>query len=373
MSVLHPVSKIGDRSSERRVWYVVILVACLLLGGVLGFFLGRFTTLEELPQSPAETAIAPAVVSTAEEAKPADTTNGSPVAPSATPSAPPAAPTTTPVAQPPAKQIHRLEVTISGSLSNTLAGKLDSRDADLLTAQLGRIFVWWVNMRRDVLPGDHLAVLYEPIPGPGELRLLAVRFASSKTNQVFRTYFFERPGAHYGRYYNEEGTEVEQRLQNSPLAEYEQVTELLNMSGRSRHRGVDFKTDSGTEISTPFRAQVVRKNWHPRGNGNCLELLYLDLGIRATFLHLTQVLPVASPGAILQAGTLVALSGNTGFSTAPHLHYQLEDSSGRILNPFKVHKTYQKKLEGSDLQAFITHRDKLDKQLANTDSQPGSL
>jgi murein DD-endopeptidase len=376
VSVLRPVSRLGDRRSASRVWYVVILVACLLLGGVTGFFVGRFTALEEIPRKPSEVPAAPVAVTIVPEAQPTDSISGQALAapaPSASSVTPPITPPIATGSQPAANQIRRLDITITSSLANTLASKLDSREADLLTAQLGRILVWWMDMRRDVLPGDRLVVLYEPTAGPGELRILAVRFTSRKTNQLFRAYFFERPGAHYGRYYKEDGTEIEQRLQNSPLSEYEQITELLNLSGRTRHRGVDFKVDTGSEVSAPFRAQVLRRNWHPRGNGNCLELLYLDMGIRATFLHLARVMPAAAPGATLQAGTVMALSGNTGFSTAPHLHYQLENSSGRTLNPFMVHKTYNQKLEGSDLQAFAGHRDSLDKQLDDASAQRGNL
>jgi murein DD-endopeptidase MepM/ murein hydrolase activator NlpD len=358
------------------------LVACLLLGGVAGFFAGRFTAFEEIPRVPAEGPAASVPANIVQEAQPADSTGGPvPAAPapapapasSTAPSASPVAPPTPPEAQSAAKKIRRLDLTISGSLAATLGSKLDAREADLLTAQLGRILLWWVNMRRDMLPGDRLTVLYEPTTGPGELRVLAMRFVTSKTNQVFRTYFFKRPAGRYGRYYDEGGTEIEQRLENGPLAEYEQVTELLNLSGRARHRGVDFKTDMGTEVVNPFRAQVLRRNWQTRANGNCLEMLFVDKGIKATFLHLSQILPVVVPGSMLQPGTVIALTGNTGHSTAPHLHYQLEDSSGRLLNPFKVHKTYRQKLEGEDLKAFNVHRDTLDKQLDDTRTARGNL
>jgi len=265
-------------------------------------------------------------------------------------------------AAPAAGALRKLAVTLDSSLYQSLAGELPGREADILSAHIGRQLIWWLDARRDVLRGDRLEVAWEPVPGPGEIRVRALRFQSLKQGKTYEAYFFQAPGAAYGRYYDPDGVEVEQRLVPSPLEEYEQITEVMNLGGR-RHRGVDFKCDAGSAVRAPEDVVVSRVNWRTRGNGNCLELVYPRTGVTATFLHLDKVLPEARPGKRLPAGSQVALSGNTGRSTAPHLHYELHDRSGRLLNPFDYHQTTHKKLEGAELEAFRGVRAELERSL----------
>jgi murein DD-endopeptidase MepM/ murein hydrolase activator NlpD len=58
----------------------------------------------------------------------------------------------------------------------------------------------------------------------------------------------------------------------------------------------------------------------------------------------------------------VALSGNTGHTTAPHLHYQLERGEGHIVDPLDYHKTDRRTL--ADKAAFEAEAKRLDALLA---------
>ena len=102
------------------------------------------------------------------------------------------------------------------------------------------------------------------------------------------------------------------RLKASPLASYEQITALLK--DRPTHQGMDFKCAEGTEIQAPRAGVVTRMNWKLRGNGNCLELRFDD-GTLAKFLHLSAIR--VKRGARVRPGQVIALTGNTGRSTAP--------------------------------------------------------
>ncbi len=253
-------------------------------------------------------------------------------------------------------KIRHLNTIISGSLYSTLARELSGRDADILSAQIGRILVWWLDATRDVLKGDKVSVSFQPVDGPGKYRILALVYKSSKLGKTFEAIYFKQDGARYGRYFDAKGVEIEERLKHSPIDDYEQITELMNLGGR-RHHGVDFKTDIGTEVRTPFVARVMRRNWRTRRNGNCLHIRYINKGIDALFLHLSEIL--VKPGQKIKAGVIVAKSGNTGRSTAPHLHYEIHGKGGRLLNPFKVFEVYRRKLQGKSLKKFLEHRAEL--------------
>jgi len=287
-----------------------------------------------------------------------------PVAETAAAAAAPQSESAAPGAAPPAEPAepasgHKLvKAVISGSLVRTFSSTMESRQAEVLSAHVARLLVWRLDLRRDVLPGDELVLLYEPRPAPEELRVLALVYHSKKLGEDFQAFFYKPEGAAYGRYFDAEGREIELRLKASPLDEYEQITERVNLAGR-RHRGVDFKVDVGAEVKSPYRAQVVRRNWAIRLNGNCLELFYPENGRSALFLHLDSIEPTMRPGAKIEAGQVIARTGNTGRSTAPHLHYELHAPGGRLLDPFQAEETWRRQLEGKEREAFLLQRDRL--------------
>lgn len=355
MSVLRPIGNIGSNRSGGAGSLLAGLVIGLVLGGAGGYLLARHLVLQEQLEQAQQTA---------------DTTgpqvSGAPASPDPGQQTPPAEPAGQQDPTLP-EDTRRVDVTIVGSLYQTLAQEIDGREADILNAQLGRVLAWWFDLRRDVLRRDRVEVLYHPVEGPAELRPLVIRYTSNKHGKTYTAYLFKRENGTYARYYDRQGREIERRLENPPIEEYQQVTELMDLAGR-RHHGVDFKCDVGTPIKAPFRSRVLRHNWNTRLNGNCLELRYLDSNVTALFLHLDDIAPGIEPGTVVEAGTVVARTGNSGRSTAPHLHYELHSVGGRLLNPFEIHKTRRLRLEGEDLEAFKAHRKRLDQALS---AEPG--
>jgi murein DD-endopeptidase MepM/ murein hydrolase activator NlpD len=260
------------------------------------------------------------------------------------------------------KGLRHLDLLISGSLYKTLAKEVDGREADILSAHLSRVMTWWFDLKRDVQKSDRLKVLYQPAENPRNLRILAFEYTSAEKSKSYSAYYYTKENARYGRYYDPDGVEIEKRLVNSPVEDYEQITELMNLAGR-RHRGVDFKMDEGSPIVASFKAKIMRRNWSTRRNGFCLDIKYIDSGIRALFLHLEKVDNDMKPGMTVPAGTVIAYSGNSGRSTAPHLHYELHSQRGKLLNPFEVHKTKNIKLENDDKRKFMQRYKDLDKLL----------
>jgi murein DD-endopeptidase len=243
---------------------------------------------------------------------------------------------------------------------------------DQLTQVVNRILVWSLQVARDGRKGDRMEVLYElPSARPTEVVavgdggpankepiVLALRYGSQKLGKLITAYRFKPEGSPFARYYTTEGVEVEERLVDSPIDSYEQVTSLLR-DGR-RHKGVDFKTPVGTPVKAPFDGEVTRRNWHFGANGNCVEVVDSKSGRHAIFLHLEAVPTELQPGHRVKKGDVIAHSGNTGHSTAPHLHYQLEAPGGRVLDPYAIHATRKLTLEGAAKAAFDQERKRLD-------------
>lgn len=248
-----------------------------------------------------------------------------------------------------------LDAEVRHSLARTFSNAVGS-DGGELAVLFDRLYQWKLNLRRDVLGGDHVKVLYEQL-ADGKLEIVAAVYESKKLGKSLAAYRYKRPGDLFASYWDENGVEFPQRLKESPIHQYQQVTALL---GDSRnHNGVDFKAPEGTPVVSPRAGRVTRVDWNTRPNGNCVEVRFAD-GTYAKFLHLDKSLVRVNQ--YVKAGERIGLSGDTGRSTAPHLHYQL-DRAKRTLDPLKVHGTYRRKLGGNVLADFRGSRDRLSSRL----------
>ena len=72
----------------------------------------------------------------------------------------------------------------------------------------------------------------------------------------------------------------------------------------------------------------------------------------AKWLHLDST--SVKPGQKVSKGTVVGLTGNTGRSTAPHLHYQL-DKGRKNIDPIDYHGTVRRSLPSSAMSDFMRH------------------
>ena len=231
------------------------------------------------------------------------------------------------------------------SLEETFIRATNKNLGPALAQVVKRIVVWWINPRRELFKGDVIEVVYKT-QVDGEPIVLAVWMYSQKRRKNLSAVRYRAAKSKFYRYYTPDGREVERRLKNSPVKHYEQITSLLG-DGR-RHMGIDFKAPIGTPVYAPFSGVVRRRNWSTRRNGRCLELRDPRTGRRAIFLHLNRIYRRIRPGVRVRVGQKIATLGNTGRSSAPHLHYQLERANGRVLNPLRVHRTWRARLAPAD-------------------------
>lgn len=94
------------------------------------------------------------------------------------------------------------------------------------------------------------------------------------------------------------------------------------------HHGQDFSTPYGTNVYATGSGKVIEAGWNS-GFGNCIVIDH-GYGYRSTYGHLSNIRVTA--GLNIKRGDLIGLSGNTGTSTGPHLHYQI-DLYGQHKNP----------------------------------------
>lgn len=241
--------------------------------------------------------------------------------------------------------------------------------SDILSAHVGRLLVWKLVLRTDVRKGDKLSFIFREVPDeeaksrtdiPDELEIVAIDYYSKKYAKDIRIFLYKPEDSKYARYYYDDGMMIEKVISDKPpikLKDYIQVTSLIG-DRMPKHDGVDFKAVIGTEVYSPVDGTVLRKNWKTKYNGYCLEIKESSGQHTYKFLHLSNVL--VKQGQKVSAGDLVANTGNTGKTTAPHLHYQINvGQRGKVLDPYKFHETKMINLESNDLTKFKAHVKKM--------------
>lgn len=100
--------------------------------------------------------------------------------------------------------------------------------------------------------------------------------------------------------------------------------------GDTRHHdGLDFAGNLGTSIYATGDGKVVNVEREYYGYGNMVEISH-GFGYTTRYAHLQVAL--VRPGQKIKRGDKIALLGNTGKSTGPHLHYEVR-YMGRPLDP----------------------------------------
>ncbi len=232
---------------------------------------------------------------------------------------------------------------IHGALESGIVDAVGKQVGTPLTQVVNRSLVWWLRVPQDLVKGDTLSAVYEERPNQEPL-VHAVRLTSSKLGKTMEAYRFKADGSPYAHFYSPDGNELELHLVDGPLDNWDQITSLLK-DGR-HHQGVDFKTPQGTPVKATFDGVISRKTWAFRGNGNSLDVEESGGQHRhALFLHLSDLPKTTVVGQHVKKGEVIAQSGNTGHSFAPHLHYQLIGADGKLLDPFESHKTTREAIE----------------------------
>ena len=102
---------------------------------------------------------------------------------------------------------------------------------------------------------------------------------------------------------------------------------------RRPHLGIDITTRTGTPVYAAGDGVVKTIDNSPTGFGIYVVIEHKAAGYRTIYAHLSQVLPSLYRGKSVRRGEQIALSGNTGYSAGPHLHYEVRDLNNRQLNP----------------------------------------
>lgn len=242
-------------------------------------------------------------------------------------------------------------VTLAGEISGSFV--TSARTAGLSTAEMSAVIKamqWQLDFRK-LKKGDRFSVLTsrEMLEGHREQsQLLAVRLSTGgKDYYTFR--------ADDGKYYNLDGAGLARGFLRFPTMKYYRVSSNFNprrlnpVTGRvAPHCGVDFAMPLGTPVLAVSDGEVVvSKNGN--GAGNYVAIRH-GRQYMTRYMHLNKLL--VKPGQKVKRGDRIALSGNSGRSTGPHLHYEIWINQ-QAVNPLTAQLPRTEGLSGKERLDYL--------------------
>ena len=120
----------------------------------------------------------------------------------------------------------------------------------------------------------------------------------------------------------------------SPVDHYERITDRFGTPRNNPlgfHTGVDFAVPYGTPIKAARAGTVLNSGWDG-SYGQWIEIDHGD-GIKSRYAHLSRRTAVA--GQWVAIGQVIGYAGSTGYSTGPHLHFEILENN-RPISPHGI-------------------------------------
>jgi murein DD-endopeptidase MepM/ murein hydrolase activator NlpD len=193
----------------------------------------------------------------------------------------------------------------------------------------------------------------------GELLYSAIR-AAGESQRFFRF----RTADGVVDYYDEEGNNSRKFLIRRPIRGDEarltsgfgvRYHPLLNT--RKAHTGVDWAAPIGTPILAAGSG-VIEEAGLKGQYGNYIRIRHAN-GYQTAYAHMSRFAPGVQPGVKVRQNQVIGFSGNTGFSTGPHLHYEVLVNN-QFVDPLSIQVPRERRLTGRQLAEFQKERARIE-------------
>jgi murein DD-endopeptidase MepM/ murein hydrolase activator NlpD len=153
---------------------------------------------------------------------------------------------------------------------------------------------------------------------PSKHKLIATKAVADEWNEIDKPLQIEKDGQAWQKRFILPA--------QGPVSMYFGTIERVNGKSQGRHRGCDIAVPVGTKVFAANNGTVVFAQKTMVYGGT----LVIDhgQGVHTLYMHLSKFL--AKVGQEVAKGELIALSGNTGFSSGPHLHWMVSVHDLRV-------------------------------------------
>ncbi len=253
----------------------------------------------------------------------------------------------------------------AGTINDTFA--FSAMKAGLTAAQaykIAHVLNDKVNFIRDIHQNDTFRILISKqyIDGKytGDSDVLAIIL---KTRNQTYTAFLNKDG----RYYDKKGKGLSKAYRRRPVANRYRISSPFNLRRLhpithkiTPHYGTDFAVPTGTRVYATGDGVVLKSEKNHYAAGNYI-VIKNSRHYSTRFLHLSK--SYVKKGQHVKMGQVIALSGNTGRSTGPHLHYEFRIDN-RPVDAMKVDLPLSSSVPRKHIRAFNRLRNSYLKQMA---------
>ena len=254
-----------------------------------------------------------------------------------------------------------------------LAGQRAGIPAGIL-AEVYDLLAFEMDFERDIRAGQKFSVLYEENFSDGKKidngRVLAVSFDALRGK--VEMYYFKKSDGTSG-YYDENGNGAIKSLKRTPINNAKITSKFSKnrkhpVLGYTRaHKGVDFRASTGTPIPAAGAGRVVARSYN-RGHGNFVKIRH-NGSFETLYAHMSKFAKGVNVGTTVRQGQTIGYVGSTGYSTGPHLHYEII-KDGVHVNPMTVKLPAISNLGKQDKEKFHEYRKVLDNGIKQLSQNP---
>lgn len=231
-----------------------------------------------------------------------------------------------------------------------------------LIIELAEAFGSTIDFSMEVQSGDTFKVLYEGRSRDGQVakpgRVLAAEFVNG--GKAYQLYLWTNKDGKDG-YYDEEGRASLKRFLRAPVA-FRYISSGYTNNARyvggqyqrftANHLAIDYAATHGTPIRAVGDGRVSFAGWK-NGYGNVVTIRH-DSTYSTTYGHMSKIL-VKSGQSVSQSETIGKV-GSTGFSTGPHVHFEMIKNGVKI-NPLQEVQPPSAPLAQEEIAEFNKARD----------------
>jgi len=233
---------------------------------------------------------------------------------------------------------------VAQAASNILECKISFRT----DARIGDVFEM---LLKETVYTDTVDGTLAEIVLPGRTELLYVSYSGARVKDMRAYKYFDGDKSSYNAHYTEEGEALVFLGLRYPLDRIH-ITSSYGMRRHpvtgvsTMHYGLDYRASMGTPVYAVAEGRVAKSAYDDL-SGNYIAIKHND-NYSSYYLHLSK--KSVNVGAYVKARQVIGLSGNSGRSSGPHLHFGFKQPNGTWMNPLNKKMIATPRLDGEKLQ-----------------------
>jgi len=257
---------------------------------------------------------------------------------------------------------------VSGEVSSSLyQSALEHGMDDQAIIALANAYQWTIDFAMDARVGDTYKTIYEEryLDGDdvGSGNILAARYLNAGT--PYYLFYFEESEENQG-YFDENGNSVQKMFLRAPV-EFRHISSGYTTGTRvvmeiglvGPHMAIDYAAASGTPIRAVGDGVVASAGWNNGGYGNLVKIRHNGT-YSTNYAHQSKIL--VRTGQHVKQGEIIGLVGSTGYSTGPHLHFEMVKNGAKV-DPLKEILPPGKAIKNENRARFTAEMEKYKQQL----------